>query len=69
MKPRPHPLGVESSPDWDAVWKRYVELSEGPEPEAANDDEPMEHEPSAFGLALVLIAIMTIAFAAIGAIQ
>lgn len=43
MKPRRHPLGVESHPEWDGVWTRYINrtpMDPLMPPEPANDAEP-----------------------------
>ena len=62
MTPRPHPLGIKSSPDWDGVWSRYIDLSEGREPE---QDAPLEadREPSRFHIALAILGCVMVALA------
>lgn len=60
MTPRQHPLGIESSPDWDGVWSRYIALSEGIEPE---DDAPLatdEREPTNAPVFLAVMAVLII---------
>lgn len=68
MRPRPHPLGITSSPDWDGVWSRYIDLSEGRPPE---DDAPLQtddKEPSRFNVALAVIGLIIAATALVGAL-
>ncbi len=67
MKPRPHPLGITSSPDWDGVWSRYIDLSEGVEPEA---DAPLEadREPSRMHVALGILGCICAALALFSAV-
>jgi hypothetical protein len=57
---RPHPLGVQSHPEWDGVWDRYVELSEGPA--AAEEPTPLADEPFPDG-AIIWGAIICLGFA------
>lgn len=67
MTPRPHPLGITSSPEWDRVWSRYIDLSEGIEPE---DDAPLEtdREPSRFHVALAILGCIIVAVALFSAV-
>lgn len=68
MTPRPHPLGIKSSPDWDGVWNRYVDLSEGAEPA---DDAPLQsddREPSRMHVALGILGLIIAVAALIGAV-
>lgn len=68
MTPRPHPLGITSHPDWDGVWSRYVDLSEGVEPE---EDAPLEsdREPSRFHVALGIIGCICVALSMLAAVM
>ena len=68
MTPRPHPLGITSSPDWDAVWSRYIDLSEGVPPE---DDAPLaayEREPTNAPLFLGCMAVLVIGLSLVASI-
>lgn len=68
MTPRPHPLGITSSPDWDAVWSRYIDLSEGVPPE---DDAPLaadEREPTNAPLFLAVMAVLVIGLSLVASI-
>jgi hypothetical protein len=68
MTPRPHPLGIKSSPDWDGVWSRYIDLSEGVEPE---EDAPLEsddREPSRFHVGLAILGCIIVALALFSAV-
>lgn len=65
-------LRIIPSHPWDATRDRYRELSVEDRPGDPNElphDAREEREPSHFILALALIAVLTIGFACIGAIQ
>lgn len=68
MTPRPHPLGIESSPEWDGVWSRYIDLSEGIQPE---DDAPLsadEREPTNAPVFLAVMAVLLIGLSLVASV-
>lgn len=67
MNPRPHPLGISSHPDWDGVWSRYIDLSEGIEPEA---DAPIEQErePTNAPIFIAVMAVMLIGLSLVASV-
>ena len=67
MTPRKHPLGITSSPDWDGVWSRYIDLSEGIQPE---EDAPLQsdREPSRMHVALAILGCICVALALFSAL-
>lgn len=67
MSPRPHPLGVQSHPEWDGVWDRYIANDEAMNPpEAANDTDEELAEREAFpGRAIAWGGFAALAIAAV----
>lgn len=70
MTPRQHPMGLTSHPEWDGVWSRYIDLSEGVEPE---DDAPLdlepEREPTNAPIFLIVMAVMLIGLSLIASVS
>jgi len=64
MTPRPHPLGVQSHPEWDGVWDRWIANDEAMNPpEPANDTDEDLAEREAFpGRAIAWGTFILLAF-------
>lgn len=61
---RPHPLGITYNAEWDVVLTKRAELYIAERARRAEAD----HEPSNYGLAMVILAVIGIACALVGSV-